>query len=124
MELQHSSDQPPILTSGDDCLCLHPFERWCDLERRVVEKAAIDPTARDFARLMISSASEAPIDKQGRILVPPHLRKQAHLEREVTIAGVGLSIEIWDATRFEVHMNQTQADFRRISENLADKVGA
>ena len=87
-------------------------------------KAAIDPNARDYVRLMISGAVEAPIDKQGRILVPQYLREQAHIERDVTVAGVGLTIEIWDAARLQKNLNQTQANFRAISLEMAEKVGS
>lgn len=124
MELQRRSDQPPILTADENCLQLYPYEDWVVHEKEIVAKAAIDPNARDYVRLMISGAVEAPIDKQGRILVPQYLREQAHIERDVTVAGVGLTIEIWDAARLQKNLNQTQANFRAISVEMAEKVGS
>ncbi len=124
MELQRRSDQPPILTADENCLQLYPYEDWLVHEKEIVAKAAIDPNARDYVRLMISGAVEAPIDKQGRILVPQYLREQAHIERDVTVAGVGLTIEIWDAARLQKNLNQTQANFRAISLEMAEKVGS
>ena len=124
MELQQRSDQPAFLTADENCLRLYPFEDWCDHERRIVEQAALDPDARDYARLVISGAVETPIDKQGRILVPQYLRDHAHLEREVTIAGVGLTVEIWDEARLHVNLNQTQASFRSIAQVMAKKAGS
>ncbi len=124
MELQRRSDQPPILTADENCLQLYPYEDWVVHEKEIVAKAAIDPNARDYVRLMISGAVEAPIDKQGRILVPLYLREQAHIERDVTVAGVGLTIEIWDAARLQKNLNQTQANFRAISLEMAEKVGS
>jgi len=124
MELQQRSDQPAFLTADENCLRLYPFEDWCNHERKIVEQAALDPNARDYARLVISGAIEAPIDKQGRILVPQYLREHAHLEREVTIAGVGLTVEIWDEARLHVNLNQTQASFRSIALVMAKKAGS
>ena len=124
MELQQRSDQPAFLTADENCLCLYPFEDWCEHERRIVEQAALDPDARDYARLVISGAVEAPIDKQGRILVPQYLRDHAHLEREVMIAGLGHTVEIWDEARFHVNLNQTQASFRSLGSGLAKKAGS
>ncbi len=124
MELQQRSDQPAFLTADENCLRLYPFEDWCNHERKIVEQAALDPNARDYARLVISGAVEAPIDKQGRILVPQYLREHAHLEREVTIAGVGLTVEIWDEARLHVNLNQTQASFRSIALVMAKKAGS
>ena len=124
MELQRRSDQPPILTADENCLQLYPYDDWVVHEKEIVAKAAIDPNARDYVRLLISGAVEAPIDKQGRILVPQYLREQAHIERDVTVAGVGLTIEIWDAARLQKNLNQTQANFRAISLEMAEKVGS
>ena len=124
MGLQQRSDQPAFLAADENCLRLYPFEDWCNHERHIVAQAELDPDARDYARLVISGAVEAPIDRQGRILVPQYLREHAHLEREVTIAGVGLTVEIWDAPRFQVNLNQTQASFRSLAEVLAKKVGS
>ena len=124
MGLQQRSDQPAFITADENCLRLYPFEDWCDHERKIVGQAELDPDARDYARLVISGAVEAPIDKQGRILVPQYLREHAHLEREVTIAGVGHTVEIWDAARFEVNLNQTRTSLRSIQTGMAEKVGS
>jgi MraZ protein len=124
MELQGRSDQPPILTADENCLRLYPADDWVTHEKKIVEQAAIDPNARDYVRLVISGAVEAPIDKQGRILVPQYLREHANLEKDVTIAGVGLTIELWDAARLQMNLNQTQANFRAISVEMAEKVGS
>lgn len=121
MELQRRSDQPPILTADENCLRLYPFDDWCEHERRIVGLAEIDPDARDYARLVLSGAVEAPIDRQGRILVPQYLREHAHLKRDVTLAGVGPTVEIWDTGRLLENLNLTQTNFRPISKEMAQK---
>ncbi len=82
----------------------------------------LDPEAQAFARLMISGATECPVDKQGRILVPPYLRKHASLEREVTVAGVGPKIELWDKGRFEASLTNTQARYPEMAQSVAAKL--
>jgi MraZ protein len=124
MELQQRSDQPAFLTADENCLRLYPFDDWRNHERKIVAEAELDPDARDYARLVVSGAAGAPLDKQGRILVPQYLREHAHLEREVTIAGVGLTVEIWDEARLHVNLNQTQASFRSIALVMAKKAGS
>ena len=123
MELQRRSDQPPFLTADEACLRLVPFDEWCEYEGRIVARADIDPNTRDYARLVVSGAVETPIDRQGRILVPQYLREHAGLQREVTIAGVGRTVELWDAARLQTNLSQTQANFRRISKEMAEKLG-
>ncbi|MBW2269049.1 MAG: division/cell wall cluster transcriptional repressor MraZ [Deltaproteobacteria bacterium] len=122
MELQKRSDQPPILTGDQKCLRLYPAKDWCGYEKKIVAEAAVDPDAQDFVRLVVSSAVEAPIDKQGRILVPQYLREQAHIQKDVTLAGVGQTVELWDTARLAEHLDLTQANFREISSGIAEKL--
>jgi MraZ protein len=124
MELQRRSDQAPVLTADENCLRLHPFDDWCDFEEKIVARAEVDPVARDFVRFVISGAVEAPIDKQGRILVPGYLREHANLVKDVTIAGVGRTCEIWETARLQTNLNQTQANFRPIASEMAEKLGS
>jgi MraZ protein len=122
-ELMRRGERPPILTNGYECLDLYAFEDWIEYERRIAEIADVDPAAQAFARMRISGASECPIDRQGRILVPPHLRAHARLEREVTVAGIGPRIELWDRTRFEASLNNTQAHYPETAAAVASKLG-
>ena len=40
MELQVHTTKPPIITKGEDCLCLYPDTYWNDYERRIIEAAS------------------------------------------------------------------------------------
>ena len=111
-----------MLTADHRCLKLYPFEDWCTYEESIVAKAAVDPDAQDFVRLVMSRAGEAPIDKQGRILVPQYLREHAHIEKDVTFAGVGHTVEIWNTSRFEESLEQTQVNFPALSRGMAEKL--
>lgn len=122
-ELTQRGENAPILTNGNHCLDLYAYEDWLEYERRIVEIADVDPEAQAFARMRISGASECPIDRQGRILVPPHLRELAGLEREVTVAGVGPRIELWDRTRFDASLTNTQARYPEMAMAVAGKLG-
>jgi len=119
MELERRSERAPILTNAFGCLHLYPFEDWCEVERRIVENETEDVDFQAYQRMMISGAAECPIDKQGRLLLPQYLRDHAGLEREVTIAGVGPRIEIWDKARFDADLMKTQARFHEIASTVA-----
>ena len=119
MEFQRRSERAPILTNADQCLLLYPYEDWCAFEERIVGLNSFDPDVLAYGRMMISGASECPIDAQGRILVPPVLREHARLEREAMIAGVGLRVELWDKARFDADLQKTQARYLEISSAMA-----
>ena len=117
------ASNPPIITNAANaCLELYPFEDWEEFEQNIVSIASVDPEAQAYARVKISGASECPIDKQGRILVPPYLREYAKLEREVMVAGVGPRIELWNAARFEENLSQIQARFEGVAMSVARKL--
>jgi MraZ protein len=121
-ELAERSDHPPILTNGHECLDLYPYEDWLEYEQSIVGISSVDPRAQAFTRMVISGASECPVDKQGRILVPPYLREHAGLQREVTVAGVGPKIELWDKAKFTSDLRNTQVRFPEMASSVAEKL--
>ena len=122
-EIVGEDDRPPILTNAHKCLDLYPHADWIAFEESISQIASVDPEAQDYARMMISGAAECPIDKQGRILVPPYLREHAGLTRDVTVAGVGSKIEIWDRARFEESLTQSNARYPEMARSVAEKLG-
>ena len=115
-------DRPPFITNLADCpaLGLYAHDHWLEIERRLETMSQIQPEVQSFRRLYISGAVESPIDAQGRVLIPPHLREHAGLEKEVIIAGVGRRIEIWDKARFDEELQKTRNRSHEISSVLAE----
>ncbi len=124
VELQSRSEQAPIVTNGVTpaglCLWLYPFEDWCKFEARIVKLAPDNLDVQSYLRFMISGATGCPIDGQGRTLLPGFLREHAQLERDVTIAGVGTRIELWNKTLFDENQSKTQDHFQRIAAVVAE----
>lgn len=54
-----------------------------------------DPNARNLKRLLFSSAERVEVDRAGRVLIPQYLRKNAALDSQVIVVGVGEFFEIW-----------------------------
>jgi MraZ protein len=119
-ELQEHEDRPPFVTNLSRCLALFPHERWLELEERMASLSQVRPEVQAYQRFLVSGAQECPIDRQGRILLPQHLRQHAGLERDVVIAGVGPRIEIWDRGRLEDEIRRVTERHDEISRDLAD----
>lgn len=119
-ELQEHDDRPPFLTNLSRCLALYPHEKWLDFEERMSSMSQVRPEVHALQRFLFSGAVSSPIDRQGRILVPPQLREHAELEREVMIAGVGPRIEVWNRERLERELQRTAERSDEISSVLAD----
>lgn len=89
-----------IITRGlDNCLFVYSVEEW---ERLAVKLREL-PISKSapLNRFFFAGAAEVEADKQGRVLIPAHLREFAGIERDVTIAGVSNRAEIWDTARWE-----------------------
>jgi MraZ protein len=109
-ELERCSDGIPFLTPAPSCVVMYTFEEWIAIERRLAGASTMRPDLQAVRRFFLSGAVECPIDAQGRILVPPHLREHGNLGREVTLAGVGSVIEIWDKSRLDANLTKTETN--------------
>lgn len=74
--------------------------------------------ARIYKRYFFGSASEGTFDKQGRVLVPPPLRKTANLEKDVVLVGVQDHVEIWDKARWEDESIVSEGELDAIAERI------
>lgn len=119
-ELQEHEDRPPFLTNLPRCLGLYPHQRWLEIEERMASLSQVRSEVQAYQRFLLSGAQPCPIDRQGRLLVPPTLREHAALGREVMIAGVGPRVEIWNRERFEDELRGTVERSEQISSVLAD----
>jgi MraZ protein len=112
-----------VLTRGlDECLDVYARAAWDTL---VAEHLApLDPfskEARELKRFFFAAASDAELDKQGRVLVPTALTKHAGLGREVVVAGVHDHLEIWDRGTWADHVTKVEGSAEDVAERLAEK---
>jgi MraZ protein len=109
-----------IVTNFDRCLVAYPREEWDVLERKLSSAPQLKKEVKSFQRFFISSATECPLDRQGRVLIPPTLRQYADLDRNVVIVGMLKKIEIWSQARWQEVFAQSQKNFEEISDVLAE----
>lgn len=97
-----------VVTKGlDRCLFLYSQRAWDALEDKIRQLPM--SKSRNLQRFFLSSAADATVDKQGRIVVPAVLRDYAGLERDVTIIGVLERAEIWDKRAWDSYNGQLDA---------------
>lgn len=86
-----------VTTALDPCLHAYPLREWEQLESALAKRNPMEPGVKTLMRLYVASAQECPIDKLGRLLIPPTLRTYAGLEKDVVWAGMVKVIELWSA---------------------------
>jgi MraZ protein len=121
MELVGQDGRPPVVTRLLDApaLGLYPAERWSEFKRRIETMSQLKPAVQKVRRMVVAGAKEAPLDGQGRILIPPHLREYAGLDKEVSLLDTGARLEIWDRARYQQELQTIQLQ----SQDLANEVG-
>ena len=78
-----------VICNGlEGCLFVYSQEEWNKFVAELETLPRMSKDARIFKRYFFGSASEGSFDKQGRVLVPPSLRKAAGLEKDVVLVGV------------------------------------
>lgn len=108
-----------IITKGlDNCLYAYSLEEWKVLEDKI--RALPMSKSRNLQRFFFAGAAEAEPDKQGRVLIPAHLREYAGLSKDVTIIGASVRAEIWDSERYQASCEELTSD--SIAESM-DELG-
>ncbi len=88
-----------IITQGlDDCIFVYSESEWKILAANI--SALPMSKSRNLQRFFFSGAADVDVDKQGRILIPIHLREFAHLDKDIMIIGASNRAEIWDKQRW------------------------
>ena len=112
-----------VITRGLDG-CLYAYRR-ADWDRLVESRfSALDPLSpetRRLERFFYSGASEAELDKQGRVMVPAPLIEHAQLGKDVVVAGVNDRLEIWDRAAWRRELAEVEGSAEDVAERLADK---
>lgn len=109
-----------IMTKGlDSCLFIYDLEEWGRMDQKIRSQLSLFSKAgRDFARQFYAGAMEVSCDRQGRVLIPPHLRAFAGLKKEIVVLGVSDRIEIWSKEEWEDHISGEAMNYDSLIDEL------
>jgi len=113
-------DERLIITNFDQCLWAYPVPEWKKVEDKVAALPQLKPEVKALQRFFISAASESPLDKQGRILIPPTLREYADLDKDCVMVGMSQRIEIWSLNRWNKIFKDAEQTLQDSIEQLTD----
>lgn len=100
---------------------VYPSDTWHENMARIAELDSLSREAREMKRFVFAGAAVAELDKQGRVLLPPHLAEHAGIEKDVVVAGVHDHVEIWDRAAWTTHLNAIEGSAGDVAERLADR---
>lgn len=99
----------PVLNEGfvikrsmyESCLELYPMYEWNTVMKELNSKSRYEKENIDFIRKFTAGLKQVEIDSTGRLLIPKNLVDQVGINKEVVLATIGKTIEIWDKDRYE-----------------------
>ena len=93
-------------TTGEHVL-IYPLSEWEQIESKLLEPPKMLPEKVKFLRNTNYYGQMVSMDRQGRVLIPPHLRERAEITNGVAVMGYLTHLRLWNRKRFE---NLLEAD--------------
>lgn len=122
--IQSDGGDMVMLTRRDDFLYGYSMNGWSKFEEQVRSMANMSDAFQRFLRIVVGSAQECPLDKQGRVLIPQSLRDSAQLEKEVELVGVLNHFEIWSKANWTKENELLKKDMQQVEvRNEIAKLG-
>jgi len=105
--IKASGSDGVIISTMDNGLFAYTYDKWREIEERVLSLKSVSNEMRRFRRFFIGGAHDCKIDKQNRFLLPPEHRKYAKIEKEILIIGTLDHFEI-----FSKEISENEDDLR------------
>ena len=108
-----------VLTRGQEhCIYAFPAQEFEQMTVELRRAPLSSKQARDYIRVLLSGAYKEVPDKQGRITLPPDLRKYAGLDRELTVIGAGSRAEIWNSQAWNDYLSVQEDVFSQTENDI------
>jgi len=102
-------------------LLIFPYREFFTFEENFLSSRGLTSAQREsIINIIINPAVEMSVDKVGRFLVPPHLRKGALLERDILFVAAMDKIKIWSHSEWDRVQIQNIRNFPSGSEAAAE----
>jgi MraZ protein len=110
-----------IVTKGyENCLIIVDKSKFSGLMNSIKDVPFVNSGLRDTKRFLIGSAQEIELDKQGRFVIPPDLKKYASLGNECVFIGLVDWIELWDKSIWDKKEESINSKSSEISDKLSE----
>ncbi len=118
--LSANYDERLIITTFDNCLWAYPVKEWLVIEEKISALPQFKSEVKALQRIFVSGAAECPLDKQGRIVIPPTLRDYAGLKKDIIFVGMTKRIEIWSKEKWNKAFSALTEKLDSAGEDLAN----
>lgn len=100
-------------------LRIYPLSEWENFENRLMAEDGRQTEDLDrVIRYFESESWECVLDRQGRILLPPALRAELGLKKDIVLIGMIERVEIWDKAVWMVERQVGRDHFEAQKERI------
>lgn len=100
-EVLEKEDSPNlVLVLMDNFIIVFPQKEWAISEEKMRNHSALNSEDRKEMRKFYSRAAECEI-KSGKILIPASQREIISLPKDIVVAGMSKTFEIWSRSEWE-----------------------
>ena len=115
-----------IITPGlDQCLFIFTTAEWQKVSKRLSDSNSdlsfLSADKRSFNRNMFGQASDAEVDRIGRILIPDFLKERIKLGKNAALVGVQDRVEVWNDKVWSQFKAKAEKEAERLAEKLANQ---
>ncbi len=105
-----------VVTRGlDECIFIYSPQEWGRFEKKL---RGLSINKRDFVRFVLASAEDVDLDRQGRMMLPAHLRRYAKIDREAVVVGVINRLEVWGKENWLSYIGRAQTETARLAAQM------
>jgi MraZ protein len=118
--LRRQYDERLMITPWHNCLKAYPLPQWEEMEMTLRAEGKKNPNMVKLIRFMVGGVVECSLDKQGRVLLPPNLRSDCGLDKEVMVNGMITYFEIWNKQTWEADNKPSGDNFQNFEQTLLE----
>ncbi|MDR3629866.1 MAG: division/cell wall cluster transcriptional repressor MraZ [Desulfocapsaceae bacterium] len=116
---QYESEVLIVIPWWDNHLRAYPLSEWENIEDKLKAEDREQPEDLDkIIRYFESESIECVLDKQGRILLPPGLRAELGLKKDIVLIGMIDRVEIWDKDAWNAERQVGREQFGEHKESI------
>jgi MraZ protein len=110
-----------LVKSVERCVEIWTPPAWDEFRQSAMQGLhAMSRQARTIKTFLSANSQPAHLDGANRVAIPLFLMEHAALQREVTVAGAGDHLEIWDRSAWTDYNRKLTEDMLNISAGFDD----
>tara|TARA_B100000676_G_C17818417_1_gene701279 strand:- start:316 stop:729 length:414 start_codon:yes stop_codon:yes gene_type:complete len=104
------------------CLELFTIESWNNVVKDINKLNRFVKKNNDFIRMFTAGVKLTDLDSNGRLLIPKDLKHFASIQSELVFSSSGNMIEIWNKSKYEKIVTDTESDFSKMAEEVMGNI--